>query len=498
MKNKLYYIGKIIFFVSFLLAFFTIWLNEKLGEIPFDQLLFHILVSSEGTNRDVFYTFFKDFLPFLLIYILFSNQFFKEVPLISIRLAKKEVEFSIFPFKIKNQKIYIFLSSIIFFFIIIFTMFKLHVFGYIENQLNLSKLYEENYIFPSDVNLVFSENKRNLIYIYMESMESSYANYKLANGEVVNLIPNLTNLANLHINFSNNTGLGGASQAPGTGWTIAGIVAQTAGIPLVIPIDSNLLSNYEKILPNIITIGDILESQNYNQAFLLGSNAKFGGRDTYFKDHGNYEILDYIYAKKTGKIDKDYLVFWGYEDKKLFEFAKDELMKLSKKAEPFNLTILTVDSHFYDGYLDDECDLKYDSSYANAIYCSDKKIGEFIEWASSQDFYTNTTIILAGDHLTMNNNFFNADTSRSIYSVIINSDTFSNNIKNREFTMFDMFPTTLASLGVKIEGNRLGLGVNLFSNEKTLTESLGKETFYNQLLLKSKLYNKFFYNKETF
>ena len=35
-----------------------------------------------------------------------------------------------------------------------------------------------------------------------------------------------------------------------------------------------------------------------------------------------------------------------------------------------------------------------------------------------------------------------------------------------KFSQFDMFPTTLAALGVKIEGNKLGLGVNLFSLNK--------------------------------
>ena len=36
----------------------------------------------------------------------------------------------------------------------------------------------------------------------------------------------------------------------------------------------------------------------------------------------------------------------------------------------------------------------------------------------------------------------------------------------------DMFPTTIASLGATIEGDRLGLGTNLFSGEQTLAEKL--------------------------
>ena len=36
-----------------------------------------------------------------------------------------------------------------------------------------------------------------------------------------------------------------------------------------------------------------------------------------------------------------------------------------------------------------------------------------------------------------------------------------------------MFPTILESMGVKIDGGRLGLGTSLFSNEKTLVERDG-------------------------
>ena len=45
--------------------------------------------------------------------------------------------------------------------------------------------------------------------------------------------------------------------------------------------------------------------------------------------------------------------------------------------------------------------------------------------------------------------------------------------KNRLFSPVDLYFTTLASIGVEIEGNKLGLGVNLFSNEEILYEKLG-------------------------
>lgn len=58
----------------------------------------------------------------------------------------------------------------------------------------------------------------------------------------------------------------------------------------------------------------------------------------------------------------------------------------------------------------------------------------------------------------------------------------------RKYTTVDLFPTTLAAMGVKIEGNRLGLGVNLYSSEKTLYERYGEDYLEVELLKDSKLY----------
>ena len=74
----------------------------------------------------------------------------------------------------------------------------------------------------------------------------------------------------------------------------------------------------------------------------MGSVGYFGGRKLYFQSHGNYEIKDFSYWKKQHKFPADYWVNWGFEDKKLYEYAKEELTKLSKAGDPFNVTLLTV------------------------------------------------------------------------------------------------------------------------------------------------------------
>ena len=69
----------------------------------------------------------------------------------------------------------------------------------------------------------------------------------------------------------------------------------------------------------------------------------------------------------------------------------------------------------------------------------------------------------------------------TLYNTILNSPIEAEETTFRKFTAMDMFPTTLASLGVEIEGNQLGLGTNLYSGEKTLAEQIGVHKLSNAL-----------------
>lgn len=210
----------------------------------------------------------------------------------------------------------------------------------------------------------------------------------------------------------------------------------------------------------------------------------------YFTEHGRFDIEDYVYALEEEMLPEDYRVWWGYEDQKLFRFAKDKLKELADQEEPFNLTILTADTHFEDGYLCERCPERYKDNYSNVMACSSSQVNEFIEWVKKQDFYEDTAIVLVGDHPTMDSDFCKDVDSgyiRKVYTSFINSAVEVQNDTNRNYTTFDMFPTALAAMGAEIEGDRLGLGTNLFSTVQTLTERVGIETEKKELEKKSKL-----------
>ena len=127
--------------------------------------------------------------------------------------------------------------------------------------------------------LQFPEEKRNLIYIFLESMEVTYSDKENGGAFDVNYIPELTALAQEYEDFSgSDSALNGGYDMPSTTWTAAALFAQSSGLPLSISIEGNSMNTQDEFMPNVVMIGDILEDAGYNQMFLIGSNATFGGR----------------------------------------------------------------------------------------------------------------------------------------------------------------------------------------------------------------------------
>lgn len=371
----------------------------------------------------------------------------------------------------------------------------LDVGGYLEDLHTGSEYIEQNYVDPAAVQLEFPEEKRNLIYIWLESMESTFADEAHGGAFAYNAIPELTRLAEENVSFTGTTGgVNGGRSLTGATWTAGALFGQTTGLPLKIPIADNAMENQASFFPGIISLGDILGERGYQQALLIGSDAAFGGRRKYFTQHGNYKIWDYCYSAEQGEIPKGYYVWWGYEDEKLFQLAKEHLADLAASDQPFNLSILTVDTHFSDGYVCRLCGSEFgDDQYSNVMACSSRQVADFVAWIQRQPFYENTTIVLCGDHTTMDVDYcsgVSGDYPRRVYTTIINpAAEVADPTRYREYTTYDMFPTTLAAMGVQIEGDRLGLGTNLFSQKPTLLERDGAEQMDRELKRQSEFIN---------
>ena len=79
---------------------------------------------------------------------------------------------------------------------------KLDLSAYISNQTAETAFIEQQYVDPLEVGIEFPEQKRNLIFIFLESMETTYADVENGGGFEYNCIPELTELAQENENFS--------------------------------------------------------------------------------------------------------------------------------------------------------------------------------------------------------------------------------------------------------------------------------------------------------
>ena len=375
----------LLYIASLVIAGIT-YVKKYFPLVNFEQILYGLTnmkgSSASGIVDGTIFTFSVGtliFLILLVIYILLHNS--KKVILI----------------RIKYYSGFILLGSLI------FALYAIGVFEYEINLFKQTKIYDKYYVDGNGVDITFPDKKQNLIFIYMESMETTNASINNGGAQKVSYIPNLENYALKYDNFSSGEKIGGFVPVSGTTYTLAGMISQNSGVNFKLPI--NIMDKNIVKMNGVYALGDVLVDNGYKNYLMMGSQAIFASRDKYFKNHGNYEIFDYTYAINNELIPKDYLVWWGYEDNKLFEFAKNKLKDISKEEQPFNLTLLTADTHFTDGYLDSECDTPFDKKYANVMHCSDKMINNFITWVMEQDFYKNTKIVLVGDHLTMQSSF---------------------------------------------------------------------------------------------
>ena len=490
-------ISIVIFFIGCVLLFGTMWGADTFGKLTGDQVIINMMSPAEGSDTSTYITIVEGpVFNTLLLTTLFAFFNFRKFKIV---YKKPRETKTVFGYGAKR---------VVCFILALAMLIGGGYYGYkgysLEKLTNgyfaESKVIDELYVNPKETKITFPEKKRNLIHIYLESLENSYFSRDIGGNMDMNLMPELEELSYEGVVFSNNENFfGGPLEGTGTQWSCASMINQTTGLPMKVPAESTSYSSQDEFLPGAYTLTDILHDEGYEQTVMFGADAAFGGLDSYYTNHGNVKVFDYKYAKKNGLIPEDYRVWWGYEDDKLYEFAKDEITRLYKTGKPFNFTMETADTHMPNGYLSKNASTPYDNQYANVIAYSTSQAAEFIKWIQQQPFYENTTIVIIGDHVSMETNFFKHynftdDYLRTQYNCILNpapsvAKPSKNETRNRQWTNWDYFPTILAAMGCEIEGERLGVGTNLFSEKDTIFEEKGKDFINKEFEKKSKLYN---------
>ncbi|HIW21118.1 MAG TPA: phosphoglycerol transferase, partial [Candidatus Dorea intestinavium] len=198
-------LGTLFIFLSFAL----IWMNFLWPNLSMEELIYTISNPMTGVDKAFIYSFMKR--------VVFPTLFF----------LTTQVVFSYYFRDNKKRNKIIMTGSLLFsllFFLGIFyyTYDKLNVYAYYKEKTENEGFIDEHYVDPKNVKISFPATKRNLIYIYLESMEVSDANEENGGAFAENYIPNLTALEKEGENFSGtaNDTLNGAYAFSGGTWTM--------------------------------------------------------------------------------------------------------------------------------------------------------------------------------------------------------------------------------------------------------------------------------------
>jgi len=364
----------------------------------------------------------------------------------------------------------------------VFIFEQIGIFSHLFHLKQVSEIYEKEYTFPKNLNYTFLTPKRNLIVIYLESIEENYATSPYLNE---NLIPNIFAHMKTGLSFD------GFHQIKRQDYTVAAMVQSMCAVPYKNSILKGSVG-YQNFLENLDCYPEILAQNGYNTVFMKGANINFARTGLFLRSHGFQTVMgkEELEEKFPYPFKENAGTFSGYRDSSFYEMVKLELSELSRSKEPFALFFITLDTHTPDYYLDPNCS-GTPKKQEDVVRCADTMFSNFLQWLQSQNFYTNTTVVVLGDHVeTGNNTLYPKEKDRKIVNFILNPSPVFEKKPHTSFTTLDIAPTVLNALGIYFNGGRFGLGRSLLQEEPTLFEKMGLK-LETELEKSSKIYDGF-------
>ncbi|MGH8112142.1 MAG: sulfatase-like hydrolase/transferase [Rhodanobacteraceae bacterium] len=287
---------------------------------------------------------------------------------------------------------------------------------------------------------------KNLVFIYLESLERIFWNSRIFPG----LTPNLDRLRKQGLDFS------GFQTFSGATYTIAGMFASQCGVPFfpspfsALDVIGGNDTDAVSFHPKIVCLGDVLHDAGYTQIYMGGAPIKFSHKGLFYRLHGYNQALG-LYELESAHHDKLPESGWGLYDSALFPLMLQEYEKLEAARKPFNLSMITLDTHPPDGRPSPGCP-KYPpnpNSMLQAVHCTDYLVGKFVAALAKQPDWKNTVVVIMSDHLMMRNDaesLFPASYHRKPALLVLNA---GHGVRPGTMYHMDLAPTLLDLLHVR-------------------------------------------------
>lgn len=166
--------------IGWLCSYSAKWVSTVYGNIGFNAILYTMFSDLNGVQSGLVSSYVRQaLLPSLLItagigfLLIFSS---KKRIVACIREKHKIVLYPFYP-------IFSLAVALVFCVVLVWNGGRqVHFFPWLDGVLHAGNFYEEEYVDPSAVKIEFPEQKHNLIYIYLESMETTFLSEDLGGG----------------------------------------------------------------------------------------------------------------------------------------------------------------------------------------------------------------------------------------------------------------------------------------------------------------------------
>lgn len=323
------------------------------------------------------------------------------------------------------------------------------------------------------------DRKKNLVIVYMESVERTYRDIP----ETAEAFAGLAAIEDEALSFR------GIEQVQGTHFTAGGMIASLCGAPLLPRGAVNIrkriregtrneVYHTEDFMTGVTCLGDILAEDGYLGSYMNGSDLAVFSKGRIFQSHGFSRVKGV--NSLPGNADENYENVWGMSDATLFGLARDEIGYLAAQERPFVFSMLTIATHGPDAELDDGCDFPVvaESRIPAAIHCTGAHIEGLLDEIERLGIADDTIVVVMSDHLAMRNSIYRLlearEADRRNYLAVLGAGR--SGAIERTGSMMDVYPTLLELMGYEIAEHRANFGVSLLADVPNLTEELGSET----------------------
>lgn len=435
----------LVYFLGLFLLGLAHWLGASFDDPSIDQILYH-LYYSEGAAIEMSRIFWWTLLAECVVFPLLFAATATAVQRAAQRLARPKTS-------VRRFMQGMVLPSVAAASGLAALMFKLSAWSWIGYHFAEDR-FQQFFVDPRSTQLMPRE-QRNLVLVYMESIEDTYGRASLWGRDL--LLP-LRDLPGASFQSYR--------PAPGATWTIAGMVATQCGVPLRVVSQYDLKpdpSNGPAFLPGATCLSDILHGLGYRNVFLGGAPLSFAGKGRFLHDHHYDESYGREEWLSMG-IEPAAFGEWGLYDEALYAQAKITLARLHGSGQPFNLTMLTLDTHNPHGFRSPGCRSSGVKDFEGLVECAGHQLADFLRFVEQQGYLKDTNVVILGDHLAVSNPVYDTlaqAKERRIYNRFISRKLPPKNTE--DILPFDLFPSIVEFIGIDVQGDRLGLGYSAFN-----------------------------------